>query len=175
MDSMFWNSAVITIHQGELLFIFHLTVFSRPLHSHTHTLCSFSQLFVINFHRYWSLEVVPLGKEILPPPPTNSPVSSQCHIHCALGNERNPTGFVSDSLSVLLMSASDWCIRSLVHKHPHQRHKYAGLIFLLDTQMLPYTVDRHLIIGSLLLEISPFRAHVKKLIKGCPWRLCFIH
>lgn len=170
---MFWNSAVIIIHQGELLFIFHLTVFSRPLHSHTHTHCSFSQLFVINFHRYWSLEVVPLGKEILPPP--HSPVSSQCHIHCALGNERNPIGFVSDSLSVLLMSASDWCIRSLVYKHPHQRHKYAGLIFLLDTQMLPYTVDRHLIIGSLLLEISPFRAHVKKLIKGCPWRLCFIH
>lgn len=170
---MSWNSAVIIIHQGELLFIFHLTVFSRPLHSHTHT-------HTVPFHNYLSSiftdidlwRLYPWARRFYPPP---SPVSSQCHIHCALGNERNPTGFVSDSLSVLLMSASDWCIRSLVYKHPHQRHKYAGLIFLLDTQMLPYTVDWHLIIGSLLLEISPFRAHVKKLIKGCPWRLCFIH
>lgn len=142
--------------------------------TYTHTLFLFTTI-CHQFSQILIFGCCTLGQGDFTPPPPNSPVSSQCHIHCALGNERNPTGFVSDSLSVLLMSASDWCIRSLVHKHPHQRHKYAGLIFLLDTQMLPYTVDRHLIIGSLLLEISPFRAHVKKLIKGCPWRLCFIH
>lgn len=100
-----------------------------------------SPQFGINFHRYWSVQAVPLGKVILhlSPPPLQLPQSQPSVTFTALGMRRNPTGFVSQSLSVLLLSATDWCIRSVVRKHTHERRAYTSVISWCHTQTLSHT------------------------------------
>lgn len=65
--------AVISIQQRELPFTRSLSVSSGPLHSHTHRIRTYSPLFGINSHRYWSVQAVPLGKVILHLSPPTSP------------------------------------------------------------------------------------------------------
>lgn len=98
---------------------------------------------------------------------SSSSISAQCRIHCALGMRRNPSGFVSDCLSALLLSVSDWCIRSLVHKHTHERYTH------IHTQI---ETCIHIQSWAIFLwKITMIMAQI--LIQESLWRflICFVH
>ena len=132
-----FNWTVLSIQQGELLFV--LTT-----HSLTHTIhvatcrCLASILTDIDLCRLY-----PWARwfyTYLTPHLSNSSISVQCRIHCAFrGWGGIPLEFFSDCLSLLLLSVCNWCIRSLVNKHTHERHTYAGLISLSFSLSLSHT------------------------------------
>lgn len=129
------------------------------------------------------MQAVPLGKVIFhlsPPTSTTSPapLSPSGVIFNELGEKRkDPSGFVPDYLSVVVLSAYDWCI---AHKHVCEWNTHTGFPSLFFLLCHTHDLNRHICTRSVMCNYLVKIATVTVLLKistgesgqHCP--ICFL-